>query len=81
MSNVVAFKAAHVLIESGRCTGGDYPNLVGRWVHMVAYVDADGGIVHDYVGIDRAKADEAAVTWARNAGCRIVDRSEEEPAQ
>ena len=79
MSNVVAFNPAHVLISSGRCTGGDDAGLIGRWIHMVDIVDDEGGILHDYVGTDRGKADEAAVAWARDAGCRIVDRSEEEP--
>ena len=46
---------------------------------MVDFIDDDGGVVHDYVGTDRAEADRIAVGWARDAGCRIVDRSTEEP--
>ncbi|MBC6714707.1 hypothetical protein H9Q09_00715 [Aurantimonas sp. DM33-3] len=81
MSNVVAFNPAHVLISSGRCTGGTDRHMIGRWIHMVDFVDEDGGIIHDYAGIDRAAADEAAVAWARDVGCRIIDRSEEEPGR
>ncbi|NDV88777.1 hypothetical protein GTW51_18950 [Aurantimonas aggregata] len=79
MSTVVAFNPSHVLISSGRCTGGDDRHLIGRWVHMVDFVDEEGGVLHDYVGTDCAKADEAAVAWARDVGCRIIDRSSQEP--
>lgn len=77
MGAVVAFKPAHVRIDSGLCTGGDTSELIGRWCHMVTVVDADGGELTDYVGTDRAKADQAAVEWARDIGCRILDRSSE----
>lgn len=81
MSNVLNLPLAHVLIESGRCTGGDTAADVGRWIFIVTFVDDDGGRLVDYTGPSRAAADEAAVAWARSASCRIVDRSTEEPSR
>ena len=81
MTNILTLPLAHVLIESGRCTGGDTPEHVGRWIFIVTFVDDDGCRLVDYTGPDRAAADEAAVGWARDASCRIVDRSTEEPGR
>ena len=73
--NVITLPLAHVLIESGRCTGGDDKSLIGKWCFMVDFIDDDGGVVHDYFGTDRAEADRIAVGWARDAGCRIIDKA------
>ncbi len=81
MSNVSRLPLAHILIESGRVTKSDDKSLVGKWCHFVSYVDEDGGVIHDYGGPSRAKADAVAVEWARDMGCRIIDRSSEEPGQ
>ncbi|WP_152044879.1 hypothetical protein [Aureimonas psammosilenae] len=74
-----SLEKGHVTIDAGRCTGGDDPSLVGRWVYAVALVDAEGGELHDYIGPDRHAADTAAVSLARDFGIRIIDRSKGEP--
>ncbi|WP_427026560.1 hypothetical protein ACP4J4_20295 (plasmid) [Aureimonas ureilytica] len=79
-AETISISRPHVLIESGRCSGGDTRNFIGRWIYLVSYVDEDGAHLTDYVGLDRDAADSAAVSWARDMGCRIVDRSTEEPA-
>ncbi|WP_185982846.1 hypothetical protein [Aureimonas mangrovi] len=79
--NVVAFPPRarpHVVIESGRCTKSSDGTLIGRWVYMVDFIDEDGSVLHDYVGTDYTKAGRAAIEWARDYGCKIFDRSEEE---
>jgi hypothetical protein len=81
MNTVVPFKRSpYVLLEAGRCTGGDTPSLIGRWIFIVSFVDADGGHLVDYVGSNPVAADAAAVSWARDMGCRIIDTSAEESA-
>lgn len=79
-AETISISKPHILIESGRCSGGDTRNFIGRWIFLVIYVDEDGYHFTDYVGLDRDAADTAAVSWARDLGCRIVDRSTEERA-
>lgn len=80
MSNVVSLtKRPHVLIDSGRVNRSDRPELVGKWVYMVSYIDEEGGSFFDYIGTSKSDAEDAAIAWARDAGLKVIDRSEEEP--
>ncbi|MCQ0986488.1 hypothetical protein [Jiella marina] len=79
--SVIPFSPGCVRIDSGRCFGGDDPTMVGRWLFIVSVIDCDGGEITDYVGPDRDAADRAALSWARDLGVRLFDRSEEEPRQ
>lgn len=79
MSNVLTFQhRAHIRIESGRVNRSDSPELVGKWVYMVSYIDEDGGGFFDYIGTSKRDAEDAALAWARDAGLKVIDRSDEE---
>lgn len=70
----------HVEIASGLCIGGSDPEHIGEWLFVVTFVDEEGGRLTDYVGTDPGKADSAAVGWARDFGCRILDLSTGAPS-
>ncbi len=77
--NVCRHNQSCVRIESGRCTQSDDIELVGRWVHVVTFVEGAGLEMTDYIGIDLEMAQTIGRQLASSFQVRLFDRTRADP--
>lgn len=53
----------HVVIDAGTVTRSSYPEDVGKFMYFVSFHDAEGGVLHDYIGASYEAALKSAGGW------------------